>query len=188
MVPPLPPHAVSNWIFQKHGTLSGPILFANTFGFLWRRDLTKSVPRRPGQFYHEAISSGVSGLVTRQPSVQGNVALGLMFWRPADGSGEMLSRHIKSGGKWYLVDPATSYGEYSSPSIKCAISAGWDQNGGTFSADLNRLTDEFWILGRKRTGLSIWFLGHARTAVHTIRLLPNGFRDESTEAHAASRK
>ena len=73
------------------------------------------------------------------------------------------------------------YGEYSSPWIKCAISAGCHQYGGTCSADLNRLTDEFWILGRKRTGLPIWFLGHARTAVHTIRLLPNGFRDESTE-------
>lgn len=36
------------------------------------------------------------------------------------------------------------------------------------------------MLGRKRIGLSIWFLGHARTDVHTIRLLPNGFRDEST--------
>lgn len=74
-----------------------------------------------------------------------------------------------------------AYGEYSSPWIKCAISAGCHQYGGTCSADLNRLTDEFWILGRKRTGLPIWFLGHARTAVHTIRLLPNGFRDESTE-------
>jgi len=72
------------------------------------------------------------------------------------------------------------YGEYSSPWLKCAISAGWGWNGGTCSADLNRLTDGFWMLGRERTGLTIWFLVHARTAVHTIRLLPNGFRDDST--------
>jgi len=74
----------------------------------------------------------------------------------------------------------TAYGEFSPPSIKCAISADLGQNGRGFSADLNRLTAEFCMLGRKRTGFSIWFLSHARTAVHTIRLLPNSFRDEST--------
>jgi hypothetical protein len=72
------------------------------------------------------------------------------------------------------------FGEFSPPSIKCAISAGFGQNGGGWSADLNRLTDEFCMPGMKRTELSIWFLGHARMAVHTIRLLPKGFRDEST--------
>ena len=75
----------------------------------------------------------------------------------------------------------TAYGEFSPPSIKRAISAGLDQNGRGFSADLiNRLMGKFCMLGRKRTRLSIWFLGHVRTAVHTIRLLPNSFRDEST--------
>ena len=48
-----------------------------------------------------------------------------------------------------LDQGSTPYGEYSSPWIKCVISAGWGQNGGTCSADLNRLTDEFWMLGGK---------------------------------------
>jgi hypothetical protein len=57
-------------------------------------------------FYHEDASSGVSRLLTCQPSIQENVVLGLMFWLPAAGLGEMLLLHIKSGGKSYLVDPA----------------------------------------------------------------------------------
>jgi hypothetical protein len=35
------------------------------------------------------------------------------------------------------------YGEFNQPSIKYAISSGWSQNGGGFSADLNGLKDEF---------------------------------------------
>jgi hypothetical protein len=58
------------------------------------------------QFYHEDTSLGVSGLVTRKQSVPGNVVFGFMFWRPAAGSGEMLSLHIKSGGKSYIVGHA----------------------------------------------------------------------------------
>jgi hypothetical protein len=62
----------------------------------------------------------------------------------------------------------TAYGEFFPPSIKRAISIGWGQNGRGFSADLiNRLTGESCMLGRERTRLSIWFLGHVRTAVHT---------------------
>jgi len=87
-------------------------------------------------------------------------------------------RHPKEMGEREIEAFLTPYGEFSRMSIKCAISAGWGQNGGTFSSDLDRLTDEFRMLGRKGTGLSTWFLSHARTAMLTIRLLPNGCRDE----------
>lgn len=72
------------------------------------------------------------------------------------------------------------YGEFSPPLIQCAISAGWNQNSGTFSADIDRLTDRLRMLGSRRMGSSIWFLGCARTSMHKSSLFMNGCRKAST--------